>query len=245
MKKQNLFISLAFIAAVSVFFASCRKADATSSTAPEHITGKAIAQHNAEDHITMTPERTAIAAAFGKASRLTINAVYRGFTIKYVGKVSPDIMNVMKRQIDFIFVSGVKASTIANMQTTIINCGIIPGLQPNLFYNNGQVYITDLNAFAYYNNIGGPVIFHECMHYMHDRFTVNSFGNPTIDNYYNIAVVRDFYLPTDYVMFNSAEYFATTSEAWFNPGQTFRVPYNRAYINRRDAQFGNWLELSY
>lgn len=131
------------------------------------------------------------------------------------------------------------------MKNSRINCGSVPGQPVNLFYTGGQVYITDLNAFMYYTGLGGPVILHELMHYMHDRQTAGGFNNATIANYYNSAYNRSAYPRTEYVLRNRAEYFATTSEAWFNPGSTFRVPINKAYITPRDGQFGNWMAANY
>jgi hypothetical protein len=243
MQKKTFRLALLITASASIFFSSCRKTDTVSTAAP--VQPPVAAQQEQEDHTTMTPERTAIVEAFERTPRTEAITIYRGFRINYVGNVAANVRTRMNSQIDFIFTSGVRASTIANMQTTTINCGVIAGVPANLFYSGGQVYITDLNAFMYYTGLGGPVIFHECMHYIHDRYTAGGFNNATVNNYYVSAYNRVAYPRTEYVLRNRVEYLATTSEAWFNPGQTFRVPFNRAYVTPRDGQFGNWLSASY
>jgi hypothetical protein len=243
MKKQTFRLGLALTVSAALFFTSCRKSDAVST--PEQTPVQALAPQELEDHTTMTPERTAIVEAFERTPRTEAITIYRGFKINYVGNVAATVKTRMNSQIDFIYTSGVKAATITKMQGTTINCGVIAGVQANLFYSGGQVYITDLNAFMYYTGLGGPVIFHECMHYIHDRHTPSGFNNATVNNYYVSAYNRVAYPRTEYVLRNRVEYLATTSEAWFNPGQTFRVPFNRAYVTPRDGQFGNWLSTSY
>ncbi len=240
MRKQTIRLGLAMAATITFFFTSCRKADvATPEQAP------VLSAQEMEDHTTLTPERVAIVEAFRTTPRTEAISVYRGFSINYVGTVSASVKARMNSQIDFIFTSGVTATTISRMQTVLINCGVISGVPANLFYTGGQVYITDLNAFMYYTGLGGPVIFHECMHYMHDRFTSGGFNNATVNNYYISAYNRSAYPRSEYVLYNRAEYLATTSEAYFNPGSTFRVPYNRGYVNSRDGQFGGWLAANY
>jgi hypothetical protein len=243
MKKQTFRTGLLLAVSATLFFTACRKAD---TEAPEQSTTpvQAVAQE-LDDHTTMTPEREAIVEAFKNAPCTEAISVYRGFSINYVGTVAADVRARMQSQVDFIFTSGVKAATITKMQGSIINCGVIPGVPANLFYSGGQVYITDLNAFMYYTGLGGPVIFHELMHYIHDRHTPSGFNNATVNNYYVSAYNRPAYSRSDYVLRNRVEYLATTSEAWFNPGSTFRVPYNRAYVTPRDGQFGNWLSVNY
>jgi hypothetical protein len=241
MKKNTIRLGLVLLASASLWFTSCRKNNA-DVVAPEAVPAQ---QTEVEDHVTMTPERNAIVEAFARTPRTEELTTYRGFTINYQGTVSSSVRTRMQSQIDFIYTSGVKAATITKMQGARINCGTIAGVPANLFYQGGQVYITDLNAFMYYTGLGGPVIFHEFMHYIHDRHTSGGFGNTTINNYYNSAYNRIAYPRTEYVLRNRAEYFATTSEAWFNPGQTFRVPYNRAYVTPRDGNFGNFLSTNY
>jgi hypothetical protein len=237
MKKQMFRFGLVLAIFTSLFIASCNK-----STVDQPATPPA---QELEDHITMTPEREAIVEAFRVTPRTEAISVYRGFSINYVGSVSTTVRSRMQSQIDFIYTSGVKAATITRMQGAIINCGVISGVPINLFYSGGQVYITDLNAFLFYTGQGGPVIFHELMHYIHDRHTSGGFGNTTVNNFYVSAYNRSAYSRSEYVLRNRAEYLATTSEAWFNPGSTFRVPFNRAYVTPRDGQFGNWLSTNY
>ncbi len=245
MKKQTIRLSLVLAASATIFFNSCRKADNVQQPAAQaQAPGQAPVQE-AEDHVTMTPEREAIVEAFRRTPRTEAITVYRGFNINYVGNVAASVKTRMNSQIDFIYTSGVNATTISRMKGARINCGVIAGQPVNLFYTGGQVYITDLNNFMYYTGLGGPVIHHELMHYMHDRHTSGSFNNTNISNFYTSAYNRSAYSRSDYVLRNRAEYFATTSEAWFNPGSTFRVPFNRAYITPRDGSFGNWLSANY
>jgi hypothetical protein len=239
MRKNTIRLGLMLLAFTTLWVSSCRKSN-EETVAPE-----ALAQKAEEDHTTMTPERIAIVEAFNNTPRTEELTVYRGFTINYQGTVSSSVRTRMQSQIDFIYTSGVKSATITKMQGSRINCGTIAGVPANLFYSGGQVYITDLNAFMFYTGQGGPVIFHELMHYIHDRHTASGFSNTTINNFYVSAYNRSAYSRSEYVLRNRIEYFATTSEAWFNPGQTFRVPFNRAYITPRDGSFGNFLSTNY
>ncbi len=242
MKKQTFRFGLVLAATATLFVTSCRKSDVT---APEAAPVEVAAQQEVEDHITLTPERQAIINAFASAPRTEAISVYRGFNINYVGNVAADVRARMQSQIDFVYTSGVTTTTINRMKGATINCGVIPGVQTNLFYSGGQVYITDLSAFMYYTGLGGPVIFHELMHYIHDRHTSGGFNNSSVASYYTSAYNRSAYPRSEYVLRNRAEYLATTSEAYFNPGSTFRVPYNRSYVNSRDGGFGGWLGSNY
>ncbi len=165
---------------------------------------------------------------------------YRGFNVNYGTNVPADIVTLIKADIDKVFTSGVKSDVITKMQTSTINV-FDGGAGGGLYYTGRNVYIT---SFSQYRDVQskspkGPVIFHELIHFYHDKYLPNGFNNSTIGNLYANAVSTKAYASSDYVLRNKVEYLATSSEGYFPT--TFRVPFTPANVTAKDPQMASWL----
>lgn len=234
-----------FLAASLLFLSSCKKNEieaAAPAALPETAQQQGIFE---EDHITMTPERQRQVDEFNRyLENNRAIVLYRGFRVNWGANVPADIQALVKADIDRIFTSGVTNTTITRMQGAIINV-FDGGAGGNLFYTNGQVYITSYPAYrsTQAQSPKGPVIFHELIHYYHDRILSGGFNNATVNNLYTSAYNRPAYSRSDYVLRNRIEYLATSAEAYFPT--TFRVPFNPTYLNQRDPNCGNFLRTTF
>ncbi|MBL7728817.1 MAG: hypothetical protein JNM68_14070 [Dinghuibacter sp.] len=198
------------------------------------------------DHTTLTPEREREIAEFENYRRtgLVLDEVYRGFTINWGANVPADIVTLIKADVDRVFTSGVTSTTITRMQGAPINV-FDGGTSGNLYYTGGQVYIT---SYSQYRSVqsqtpAGPVIFHELIHYYHDRHITGGFNNTTVNNLYNNAKRKKAYPRTAYVLTNNREYLATSSEGYFPT--TFRIPYTPAYVTQQDPDCATYLAANF
>lgn len=241
-KLNNRFLVL--LAACSMAVVSCQQ----EAEAPQVLPTETQVDRNVfeGDHITVTPEREREIAKWNleRAQSRVAAENYRGFIINWGSTVPSDIKSLVKADIDRIFTSGATATTIARMKTAGINV-FDGGSSGNLYYTGGQVYITSFSAYRTVQSWSpkGPVIFHELIHYLHDRYLSGGFNNTTVANLYNNAYSRSLYPRTEYVLRNRAEYLATSSEAYFPA--TARVPYNRSYVTSHDPNAASFIGATF
>lgn len=230
---------LALFLTVSIF-TSCRKEDQQS---PEQPATQPVQEM--EDHLTITPERQKVIDYFnqnnpnGKGNAELKTKAYRNFNVVYTANVPQDIVRLVELEIDQLYTTSTTAATRTKMTGARINVGSGGGL----FYTGGQVYIGDFNTLRQVHNGAGNVIFHELFHYLHDRHVSGGFNNSTINSYYLSARQRQAYPAGSYVLYNKAEYFATSSEGYYTG--TSRPPYNAATVTSRDPNLANYLTTNF
>lgn len=253
MKSIHNYLFLLCLATLSVV-TSCEKQHISPEPAPT-VSRQDDPLKGNDGHWETTDEKTkaAIVAELtaiahpkpgAKITATTLTQTYRGFTIKYTSSTPSDIIGFAKKEIDQIYSADVKSATRTNM-ATVRAINLMPTSRGGLFYDGGnlEVVITD---FALYRNIKsapGNVIFHECTHYYHHKFLPGSWNNTTNNANWRDAVAKKIYASGQYVLSNSAEYFAVNTEAYFTA--TNREPYNRSRETSKDPKEASFVRSTF
>ncbi|QJB35080.1 hypothetical protein HF329_28760 [Chitinophaga oryzae] len=221
----------------------CKKAD-QPAVAPEKPVEQLV-----EDHLTITPERQKIIDLFnknknakGEATGMVAAASYRSFNINYYGTVPNDIKTLVNGEIDQLYTTSTTSTTKSRMTGAVINVYNAPG-QGDLFYTNGNVYIVNFSVYRNVHTGPGNVIFHELIHYLHDRWISSGFNNATIYNLWQNCRYSNVYPAGSYVLSNQAEYLAVSAEAKYC--NTSRPPYNAGTLASSDPNCNNYLSSNF
>jgi hypothetical protein len=221
---------------------SCKKENQSKSPVAPEKTVVALAE---EDHLTITPERQKVIDFFnknknarGQATGAVAAARYRSFTVNYSGSVPNDIKALVNAEIDQLYTTSTTSTTRSRMTGAPINVHSSTG-GGDLFYVDGNVYIVNFSAYRNVHTGPGNVIFHELIHYLHDRWVSGGFDNSTILNLYSNAKSAGIYASSEYILRNHKEYLAVSAEA--NYCNTNRPPYNSATLGSLDPNCKNYL----
>jgi hypothetical protein len=240
MKKTIKLLSVVF--AMGIFMTSCEKDVEQVGTA----TPEPAAQTITDDWETTDP--TVINSINNKIeenlkSGKLSTQVYRNFRLQVDGRTPQDIIALIKKEIDQMYVSGLKTSTLSKMDDVRAIYLANTGEDVGLYYYNSLVVINDYATFRRVKQSASGVVPHELTHYYHDRFISGGFGNSTVRSLHASAKSRRAYPASAYVLRNSAEYLATSAEAYFSG--TSRDPYNRATVGQKDPNLRNFISTNF
>lgn len=250
MKRNRIYGHIAaalFLA--SLLVTGCKKETLPENpTQPESSITTGAQQLAPEDHTTITPERQKIIDFFKNAesnansrtSAVVNRAVYQGFTVNYQGTVPNDIRGLVEGEINQLLQTSTTATTKTRMKGAPINVYNSPG-SGDLFYTGGQVYIVNFQVYRQVHTAPGNVIFHELIHYLHDRYF--SFNNSTIIGLWQGVRSRGVYPAGSYVLSNQVEYLGVTAEAFYC--NTNRPPYNRSTVQSSDPNGAAFLNANF
>ena len=85
-----------------------------------------------------------------------------------------------------------------------------------------------------------PVVLHEFMHAMHNRYLPQSSDNPDIVQFYQRAVTNQLYSKGEYLLTNKGEFFAVTASLYLW-GSVAREPHNRETLRAKQPNYYKWL----
>jgi hypothetical protein len=174
--------------------------------------------------------------------RVAAVQVYRGFRIETNAQTPADILALIKGEIDQMYISGLKSSTLTKMDD-VSSIYIAPTGTRGLYYSNGRVVINDYATYRSVKRSTSGVVPHELTHYYHDRHLPSGFNNATVTSNYNNAVSTGIYPSSAYVMRNRFEYLATSAEAYFSG--TSRDPFDRATVTRKDPRNASFISTNF
>ncbi|WP_445712361.1 hypothetical protein [Flavobacterium sp.] len=235
MKKNLKLLSLALVAAL--YFTSCEN---DSNTKP--VEQSADLENTWETHdpnlIAKIDAEIDEKIATSKAS----TTIYRNFRLIVDANTPSDIIALAKQEIDQMYASGMKATTLAKMDN-VTGIYLAPTGSRGMYYSNGRVVINDYTTYRRVKQSTSGVVPHELTHYYHDRHLSGGFGNSTVNSLYNNARANRIYPSSAYVLSNRVEYLGTSVEAYFSG--TSRPPYNRNYLSQQDPNLRNFINANF
>jgi hypothetical protein len=85
-----------------------------------------------------------------------------------------------------------------------------------------------------------PVVLHELIHAMHNRYVPRGNNNPNIEQFYQRAVTNQLYASGEYLLTNKGEFFAVTGSLYLW-GAVAREPHNRETLRAKQPNYYQWL----
>jgi hypothetical protein len=239
MKKAIKLLSVLFV--TGIFMTGCDKNEAVESAAPE-VNNQVVSEDwETTDLTKITSINNKIEERL-KSGKISTQ-VYRNFRLQVDGQTPSDIIALIKKEIDQMYVSGLKTTTLAKMDDVRAIYLANTGEDVGLYYYNSLVVINDYATFRRVKQSTSGVTPHELTHYYHDRHIPGSFGNSTVRSLHASAKSKRIYPSTAYVLRNQAEYLATSSEAFFSG--TSRDPFNRANVSQKDPNLKNFINANF
>ncbi|MDI9310627.1 MAG: hypothetical protein QM535_10455 [Limnohabitans sp.] len=230
MKTNLKVLTLALISAM--FMASCEteKANITPEQEPkatdwETNDAKLISEINSEIQSKVSQSKATI-------------SVYRNFKLYVDASTPSDIISLAKGEIDQMYVSGLKSTTLTKM-SYVNGIYLAPTTSRGMYYTGGWVVINDYTTYRTVKQSTSSVVEHELTHYYHDKHLPSGFNNTTVASLFTSARNNAIYPLSSYVLSNRNEYLATSSEAYFSG--TSRQPYNRTNVTTKDPNLKTFL----
>ena len=85
-----------------------------------------------------------------------------------------------------------------------------------------------------------PVVLHELLHALHNRYMPQGNDNPDITRFYQIALQKELYPKGEYMMSNRNEFFAMTASVYLW-GKAAKAPHTREIVRAKQPVYYAWL----
>ncbi len=176
---------------------------------------------------------------------------YRGFTIRIDENVPERIIDITKAQIDEMYNSKLKRSTIKKMRE--VNAIVLISNEDNslndLLYEgfSREVILSKHNVFKVFDrreNIN--LVLHELTHFYDQvQFPNGGILNDRLLELYRSARRNKVYPRDSKILQTKFEYIATAVEAYFAVGSTTREPFNKASLIEKDPELAKFIEANF
>jgi hypothetical protein len=174
-----------------------------------------------------------------KASTL----VYRNFKLMVDNNTPDDIISLIKEEIDQLYTSEFKSTTISKMDNVRGIYLASTGENVGLYYSNSLVVINDYSTFRRVKRSTSNVVGHELTHYYHSNHLPNGRNNANVRSLHNSAVSKRIYPARDYVLSNRFEYLATSAEAYYFG--TSRNPFDKSNVTIKDPNLKTFFNQNF
>jgi hypothetical protein len=167
---------------------------------------------------------------------------YRDFVMNMVAVATlPNfaaLVVAMRRQIDIVADCGAKPEIMAFFRKQPMAMVV----RANFAGHSGGLYTmvggVEINPVA--PPPDNPVVLHELLHALHNRYMPQSNNNPDIIRFYEIAVRNNLYPKGAYMLINRGEFFAMTGSVYLW-SKAAREPHTRELLREKQPVYYAWL----
>jgi hypothetical protein len=229
------------VLSITLLMVSCKKSNNSFETNEPNIEASS---HTEADWETTDPEvMRAIMAEVNenRANGRAATETYRNFKLETNSGTPADIIAIVKKEIDTIYLAGLRTATIEKMDNVAV-IYLASGKRKGLMYDPGSntVVINDYESIRTIKKNATSITLHELTHFFHDEYIPGGFSNTTNNNNFMAARQNKIYAADSYVLKNSGEYLATSTEAYFTG--TSREPYTKARVTSKDPNTATFIK---
>jgi hypothetical protein len=229
---------------VSLFTVSCEKNNEQIETTPvttNQTVTPAIGDWETNDPKVINSINDQIERKL-RSSKAT-SLIYRNFKLMVDNSTPDDIIALIKKEIDQLYTSEFKSTTISKMDNVRGIYLAKTGEDVGLYYSNSLVVINDYSTFRRVKRSTSNVVGHELAHYYHDNHLPNGENNANVRSLHRNAVSKRIYPARDYVLSNRFEYLATSAEAYYFG--TSRNPFDKSNVTKKDPNLKTFFTTNF